>query len=267
MGLLDSLGLPQPAEWSGSSAGAAMSLIASTGRTEEVLGFFVDATRANRRNVYPLNAFIPRRKVFPHEAMYRNGLACALDGTGWETLRRASPVRVLLAYVRPGEPFGRSLLGAIRGYRRRSRQRILHGDPDLPRGVATETVTLQTVDSPQTAVDTIMTSSATWPITALPRVAGRTYIDAGAVDALPVRALSARAQRGKILVLLSDCFPHAELPDRPRRLYLAPADEPSVARWDYASPDKVLATFERGRRDGRRWRSRIQDFLEVGGPA
>lgn len=261
MGVLDSLGWPRPAEWAGTSAGAAMSLIAASGRAHEALRFFVDATRANRSNVYPFNAFIPRRRVFPHEAMYRGGLGHALAGTGWETFLGASPVRVFLAYVRPGEPFGPRVVEAVRGYRRRSQNNILHGDPTLPRGFGTETVTLQSVPSPQTAIDTILTSSATWPIVALPRAEGRTYVDAGAVDALPVRALSPQAQRGKILALLSTCFPADRLPNTSRRLYLAPEQEPAVAMWDYASPDKVQITFERGQKDGMRWRSRVEEFL------
>jgi predicted acylesterase/phospholipase RssA len=261
MGVLDSLGWPPPTEWAGASAGSAMCLIASTGRTDATLRRFVEATRLNRKNMYPVNAVLPFRKVFPHEEIYRDVLAHALDGPGWQSLRQASPVHTFLAYVRPGEPVARSVLGAVRSYQRRSRQNILHGASTLPRGIETETVTLQTLQSPQRVVDTVISSSATWPVTGLPRVAGRTYIDSAAVDGLPVRALSPSARRGKILIFLSNTVDPAKLPSNPNRMYLAPEVEPAISMWDYANPEKVLETFERGQREGRRLRSRIQDFI------
>lgn len=229
------------------------------GEIEAALDRFVAATRDNRRNAYPLNAFVPGRSVFPQEAMYRDVMNDALAEHRWDRLQNASPVRVFLAYVRPGAPFSRSVVGALRKYRRRSLAGVLHGDEELPSGFETETVTLQDVATRAEAVDTVLTSSATWPVTRLPRIGGKTYIDGGAIDGLPIRALSPEAQSGRVIVLLAD--DHPSLPNSANRLYLAPEEPPCVSLWDYASPEKVVATYEAGQAAGKARNAEIRAFL------
>jgi predicted acylesterase/phospholipase RssA len=261
MGVMASLGWPEPTEWAGVSAGAAMAAIAASGRTQEAMDSFIEAATRNRRNAYPMNALLGR-PVFPHERIYRDVLHRSLT-PGWSSLRSASPVRVLLAYVRPGEPVKRRLLGALKAYRQRARSGALHGAEVLPRGLETEAVTLQSANSPADAVDTVMTSSATWPVTQLPRVAGRCYVDGGLIDGVPIRALTPAAQAGAVLVLLSRPL-RQRPPADANRLYLAPAKDLPVAMWDYTRPEGLKAAYELGRAAGQRDADRIRAFLKTG---
>jgi len=264
MGVLSVLDLPQPREWAGVSAGAAMATISSSGRQERALERFVDAVKSNRRNMYLHHAVLPKRKVFPHEDMYRETLHHALDDEGWDNVQQSAPIRVFMAYVEEGAPVRRTVLRALNAYRKRSKLGLLHGLDEPPPGLATETATLQhQAESPKHAVDLILTSSATWPITPFPRKEGRTYIDGGAIDGLPLRALSDEARNGKVMLLMADPRPAEELPDDPDRMYLAPEDELPVTIWDYANHDRVLAAYERGQKAGEKLRPKIYDFLQM----
>ncbi len=261
VGVLESLGLAPPQESAGVSAGAAMATIMASGRAQHALERFVWAVQHNRRNVYPLNAVLAQRRVFPHDRMYRQALYDALGAGGWDNVRRSGPIRVFMAFVKPGAPFRRSVLRALGGYRKRSRLRLMHGLEEPPAGLGTETVTVQNAASIEQVVELILASSATWPITPLPRRGGRTYIDGGAIDGLPVRALSPEARLGKVLLLRTDPLRAEERPGTANRLYLSPDRPLPVSIWDYAHHERVLATYERGRRDGARLRGLVGEFL------
>jgi len=265
VGALEALDLPRPREWAGVSAGSAMSLVLATGRQRPALDVFLRLAADNPRNVYP-DRFFEGRPVFPHETMYRATLAAALEGGGYESMRAGPPVRVQLASVEPGPRGVAHAVRAMLAYQRRRRAGEVHGPPEPEPGVASETATLQDAESREEVIDQVIASSATWPVTRLPRRNGRVYVDGGLVENVPVRALSPEAQAGRVLVLLSRAYDRP-LPEEPGRLYLAPTHPIPVQKWDYTNPDAIRATLDLGRADGEAARPRVRAFLEAALPA
>lgn len=257
VGLLEELrdALPEPCEWAGVSAGACMAVALAARSTMPMMECFLAHARRNPRNVYPER--LGRGEVFPHEGIYRATVAAGLDRAGMARLDAAGPVRILLAYTEPGARFLPAFWGAIRDYRARKRAGILHGPDAAPQGFGLEVVTAQALGSAAKIADAVLTSSATPLVTRLPRVAGRTYVDGGFVENVPLRALSPEVQAGRVLVLLTRPARPETLPASSDRLYLAPDAEVPIAKWDYASPAKLEATYEAGRDAARRWRERI----------
>ncbi len=258
LSLLRELGLMHPMEWAGVSAGAAMAVFAASGRVDAAMDYFLDASARNGRNVH-WGAWARGGRLFPHEPMYRATLAHALADGGFETLKQAPPVRLILAWIEPGHPKVRRAAAALRDYGRRKKAGIIHGpDQPLP-GLGWQTWTCQDAADAGEVVDRIIDTSATWPVTRLRAAEGRTYVDGGLVENVPVRALSPAAQAGKVIVLLSRPTPTP--PPSATRLYLAPDRPVSLPKWDYASPDKLRATEAQGRAAAQRHRAAIEAFL------
>jgi len=247
--------LPAPREWAGVSAGACMAVALAARATEPMMARFLALAAANRRNVYPER--IGRGGVFPHEPIYRATVACGLDDAGMTRLRAAGPVRILLAATVPGARLVPSFLGALRDYRSRTRAGSPHRPDQCPPGFSLEVVTAQELGSREAIVDAVLASSATPLVTGLPRSGGRTYVDGGFIENVPVRALSEEARLGRVLVLLTRPVRPDTLPSSPDRLYLAPETDVPVAKWDYTSPDRIASTFATGRSFGRRVRERV----------
>ncbi|HEY8514774.1 MAG TPA: patatin-like phospholipase family protein [Candidatus Binatia bacterium] len=253
--------LPEPVEWAGVSAGACMAVGLAARSVPSMMDCFLRLAAANRRNFYPER--IGRGRVFPHEPIYRQTVASGLADCGLERLREAGPVRILLAYVEPHARFLPSLWGALRGYRERKRGGILHGPEAPPPGLGVEVVTAQQLGGAAAIEDAVIASSATPFVTRLPRDGGRTYVDGGFVENVPVRALSEKARAGKVLVLLTRPAAADSLPSSAQRFYVAPETDVPIAKWDYASPARLEATYEMGRRDGRRLRERVLRWADA----
>lgn len=258
LGLLEELDLLRPVEWAGVSAGAAMALFAASGRMDAAMRFFAEAAERNKRNVH-WTAPLRRRPMFPHNEMYRATVHHALSDGGFEALQTAPPVRMLLAWLEAGEPKFRRAASALRDYNRRKKAGAIHGPEQAPTGFGWRVFTAQDAESEQEVVDRVIDTSATWPVTPLRKEEGRTYVDGGLVENVPVRALSAEAQAGKVIVLLSRPTPTPPATDT--RLYLAPETPVPLPKWDYSSPDKLEATYEQGHAAGRRLRGEVERFL------
>ena len=266
VGLLEELRaeLPEPREWAGVSAGACMAVGLAARSTGPMMERFLALAAGNPRNVYPER--IGRGSVFPHEAIYRATVACGLDAAGLARLAAAGPVRILLAHAEGGARFAPLLWRALRDYNARKRAGALHGPEAAPPGFHLEVVTAQELGSAAAIEDAVLASSATPLVTRLPRVGARTYVDGGFVENVPVRALSAAACAGRVLVLLTRPAPSAALPATADRLYLAPEADVPIAKWDYTSPDKLAATYDAGRRAARAWRDRLLRWLDPAPP-
>lgn len=257
--------LPPVTEWAGVSAGSAMASACLANRVDRTLEKFCARTAANRSNFYPLR-LLGKRPAFPHEPIYRATILDALAEGGFETLRAGAPLRILLARFAPGAPVVRTILGAVRAYRRRKRRHVLHG-PDTPYpGFEIHVATAQDCDSAEELCDLILASSCTPPITGVQTIDGRRHADGALVDHAPVRALSAEARQGRILVFSTMCIPRPSLPSVPGRFYLTPSRPTPIAIWDYASPQLVRETFELGQQDAKRLLGPVEEFLETAPP-
>lgn len=265
VGLLEHLGgeLPEVSEWAGVSAGAAMSVICASRRVNESFDYFVGLARNNPRNFYPEELFLRRRPVFPHQPMYEGAMHFTLADGGFERLRSSSPVRILLAYFREGRNPWLTSIESFREYNRRKRLGVIHAPESPHPGLGYEVVSTLEAGRAAEVVEWVLTSSATPPVTRLPVRNGRRYIDGGFVENVPLRALSEKARKGKVLVVLSRPTGRPEdLPESPERLYIAPPEPVPVQKWDYASPDKLRRTFDLGRDFARKNRDRILRWLE-----
>jgi len=72
-------------------------------------------------------------------------------------------------------------------------------------------------------------------------------LDGGLVDNVPVEIVS---EARSTLVLLSRRYDPTHIPDVPGLTYVQPSRETPVAKWDYASPERIQETYDLGRRDG-----------------
>jgi predicted acylesterase/phospholipase RssA len=130
--------------------------------------------------------------------------------------------------------------------------------------MAFEVATAQDAKSRGEIADLIVASSATWPMTNVPIVDGRVYVDGSLVDNVPIRALSPEARSGKTLVLLTRPIPEDLLSQGNSTHYLAPTEKLPITVWDYTSPDKIQEAFEQGLRDARRATATLEAFLAKG---
>ncbi len=251
--------LPSVAEWSGTSAGSAMATVAAAGLEHETVESFAAITASNPRNFYPGKIFLGDRP-FPHNEIYRRAVQGILEKGGWAALRKAAPVRIFLAFVKKDHPPVSTWLKAVWNYERGKLTRV-HGPDETFPGLGCRVVTAQEAQNASEVVDWILSASSTPPLTDIRRYDGQPYVDGGLVDNVPVRALSEEGQGGKVVVILSRPTPEDIVPPAPNRLYLAPSVEVPVKKWDYTSPAKIRATFELGLSDAKRYRDRLDSFL------
>jgi predicted acylesterase/phospholipase RssA len=271
LGMLDVL-LPELGpvrEFSAVSASSAMVLCNLSGTAEEVITRFERLTAENRKNVYPEHLFT-REPLFPHERMYRSAIVGVWDEAAMARIRDASPVRILQAFVEPGRPVWPTIFGAVRAYSRAKNKKNgggLQRSDTPPKGIGwTVTVAqdiVREIGTPDALADEVLMSSASPPITQVWRRDGRTYVDGGAVDNVPLRALTSEAQAGRVLTLLTRFNERgAERPlvDTPDRLIIGPSRPTPVDKFDYTQPELIRETFELGREDARRCGERIVTF-------
>lgn len=247
------LGL-RPRVVAAASAGAAFACAVFGDAVERVLEDFVRRTAANPRNAYPRN-LLSGRPVFPHEAMYRETILANLDAEALARLRMGPEIRVVLARPPAWLDGPGALAAAMLAYQ------LDQLGPDRAHavwgrrlGFRAEWVAAQRCESAEALAELILHSSCSPPVTPLYRRGARVVLDGGLVDNAPVEAVGDAA---RTLVLLTRPLAGPALPRAPGRTYVGPSRPVPIHKWDYASPARVRATFDLGRRDGeafsRRW--------------
>jgi len=266
MGLLRSIAdlLPPIERWAGTSAGAIMSLVQVADRVDESLAHFLEATRNNPRNFYPRHV-LGDQPVFPHEGIARAALRHVFADGGFARIVDGPPVHILQSYIAPGQSALRTSLAAYRDFDRRNRVGRLHGPTRPPSGLGVQVVRSTDAADAEQLLTWVLMSSTAPPVTRMLRDGGRRYLDGALVDNVPVRALPEHARTGRILVLLSAPEKVARrplrLPEGGQILYLGPADYPPARTWDYTSPERIMATYELGQREGLVLRGRVEALL------
>jgi predicted patatin/cPLA2 family phospholipase len=264
MGLYRSLEseLPRIDEWAGVSAGAFIATFCASQIVECSMLQFIEHTGANPHNFYPQRALRGER-MFPHNQILRGFMTRLFDGSAFARLQDAAPVRILHAHVMPDRsPW---LVGArafMTYWKRRNHDDALHGPAELGPGLALQVVTAQAAQDPSALIDQLLWSSATPLVTQIQRSDGRVYLDGGLIDNVPVRALSSKARRGKVLVLLTRPHPLGPAFEHDGRLYLAPSRPVPVGKWDYTDPVGLARTFTQGLLAGAKHRDTVHRFLD-----
>jgi predicted acylesterase/phospholipase RssA len=233
------------------SAGAAMACMLFADAAKEGLAAFRARVAANRRNVYPLNA-LTRRPLFPHPQIYRDTITATLDTQRLARLHAGPDIRVLIALVpRWLGPRTGFLLGLLAYEAETFIQSGPHAALGRRAGFVPEIASVRDCRTPDDVADLILHSSCTPPITPVYRRGTRAVLDGGLIDSAPVETIPAPPP--PTLVLLTKPYPPASIPNVAGRLYVQPSQPVPVHKWDYTSPDRVLSTYELGRRDGERF--------------
>ena len=115
--------------------------------------------------------------------------------------------------------------------------------------------------APTDLADYVLKSSTSPPVTSIPREDGKMYLDGSLVDAVPLRALTPEAQAGRVLILLTRCYPEDKLPKKDNHLYVMPSVPPPIHKWDYTRPEAIQKALDAGERDATQQMARIEAFL------
>jgi predicted acylesterase/phospholipase RssA len=233
------------------SAGAAMACTVLGDAIADVVDDFKARVGANGRNIYPLN-FFRRHPIFPHERIYRDTILASLDATRLARLHAGPDIRVLVALAPRWLGLRSSYLVAIAAYQA---EWVVPFGPHNAcgrwAGFEPHVVSIRDCATPNDLADLILHSSCTPPLTRLSRRGARPVLDGGLIDAAPVETIPAGATR--TLVLLTQHYPAAAIPQVPNRTYVGPSAPVPINTWDYTSPERVQATYDLGRRDGERF--------------
>jgi len=233
------------------SAGAAMACMALADLVGEGIATFKARVGANPRNVYLRNV-LNGDPVFPHARLYRAAMREHLTDAVLERLRNGPEIRVVISrhpsWLGPRSAVLAALAvyfaGQVRGDR-------LHCDLAQRAGFTAEAVSVRRCSTPDDLVDLILQSSCTPPFTPVYVRDGRTVLDGGLVDNVPVAFVPPAAR--SVLILLSRAVEDHDVPRVPGRTYVYPSQPIPIYKWDYTDPVKVQATYDLGRRDGERF--------------
>ncbi|GMV03585.1 MAG: hypothetical protein AMXMBFR52_32400 [Burkholderiales bacterium] len=241
----------RPRVIAGVSAGAATACLLFANDARTALAYYREALKDNPRNVYPMNLLRPGRRVFPHNAIYRDALRALLGGERFARLMRDAPeIRVQFAriprWLGPRSAVALGIVGYnIEKYARRS----LHPSFGRAVGFRSEIARVQDCRSDEELVSLIIASSCTPPFTPIEYRDGRPTMDGGLVDNVPVDAVD--PDGGPTLVLTTRRYPqHAPVFVRAGRVYVQPSRKVAASSWDYTSPDAYELTWRQGCEDG-----------------
>ena len=240
--------LPRPCVVSAVSGGAAIAAILFSGGWSRFFPKFLELARDNPANVQ-LGNLLRSRPVFPHPRISRDSFLHSVSAPALQRLRARLDFRILIA--QPPRWLG-AWLGAVLAVGVGELERRLTRKPQQrwvrSLGFAASVVRARDCASPEELVHAIFQSSTAPPVFPVTRRDGRAALDGGLVEHAP---LSAVADCRRPLVLLSDF--RETLPCSAREVYACPSKPVPASPWDFASPDRVIDTFELGRRDGARF--------------
>ena len=240
--------LPPPTVVAAVSGGAALATILLAGGWSRFFPRFLELAARSKGNVQPANLLL-RRPVFPHPRIARDSFLHSVSLPELRRLYAGPDLRFVISHPPRllGAALGSLAAAAVHEIERRVTKR-LH-----PRwvgflGFRTSTVRARDCTTPEELVHAIFQSSAAPPVFPVTRRNGRPALDGGLVENVP---LSAVADCRRPLVLLSRHV--RSLPRLGRELFACPSGPVPVATWDFSSPERIVATYELGRRDGEKF--------------
>ncbi|HSV96067.1 MAG TPA: patatin-like phospholipase family protein [Spirochaetota bacterium] len=237
-----------PTEVAGASAGAAIACMFYSGRTEFALEYFKKATSGNKKNFYITKVF-GKEPALPHYAMYRDLMLRTMEGPAFNKLKKGPDIRVLVSHPPAWlGPRSATLIGISAYLIDKHVYGMVHPRLPLRLGFYPEVAGVHDCGTPEELADLVLASSCTPPFTPIMRRNGKTVLDGGLIDNVPMRALS--KNDGPILILLTRQYPESAIPKIPGRVYVQPSQPSPIAKWDYTSPRGIQEVFDLGRRDG-----------------
>jgi predicted acylesterase/phospholipase RssA len=229
------------------SASSAIACAMASGRLESAVQCFKSCIAANKRNIY-LGHLFNNRPIFPQAAIYREALLKTFDQPAMETLHHGPEIQVLITRTCPrltgySGVFAGLSIYALRG---RSKRRRL---PGLLAQFAfsKEFISAKECRTPAELADLVLASSCTPPVTPLYSFKGRTALDGGLMENIPLSGLTEDA--GTTLVLRTTTRGKGLKP-QPGLVFVEPSEEVRVASWDYANPGAIDFLYGLGQKDG-----------------
>lgn len=234
----------------GASAGGAMAIMATSGRSKIGLESMKAATSANKKNFYIKNIFT-KEKVFPHYNIYRNAIIDIIDEKTFEKIKKGPEIRVLVAhppfYLGPRSGTFTGLMSYVV---EKAIKQPVHPAFAGKLGFKSTVVKLNDCNNAEEIADAILCSSCTPPFVPIMKLGEKTALDGGIIDNVPVKAIGEDESRGDVLILMSKTYKKGRIPDIPGRIYVEPSKTPDVFKWDYTSPEKLQEAYDDGCRDG-----------------
>ena len=240
--------IPRPRVVGAVSGGAAIAAILLADGWHRFFPKFLELVAENPGNVRPGN-LLRSEPVFPHPRISRDSFLHSVSAHGFQRLRAGPDLRIVVSHPPRwlGAWLGVLAAAGVDGLERLlTRRPYLHWVRSL--GFETRVVRARQCSDREELVGTIFQSSAAPPVFPVTRLGGRPALDGALVEHVPLSAVS---DCRRPLVLLSRY--RATLPRCTRERYVCPSRPVPVAPWDFASPERVVATFELGRADGARF--------------
>jgi hypothetical protein len=217
----------------------------AAGRLESAIQIFRSGIAGNEKNIY-LSHLFKKRPIFPQAAIYREGLLQTFNQKAIAALHSGPEIQVLITRTCPSLPgyagvFAGLAICALRGLSLRKT-----GEAPLARfGFFKEFISVKECRTPSDLADLVLASSCTPPITPLYSFQGRTVLDGGLMESIPLSGLAEDA--GPALVLRTTRRKDLKL--RPGLVFVEPSEEPGIASWDYTDPAAIESLYDLGRRD------------------
>ncbi|MFW8636518.1 patatin-like phospholipase family protein [Cribrihabitans pelagius] len=189
----------------------------------------------------------------PHQRVYGEVVARALDGDAMQKVARGPQAQILLGHP-PSHRWAR-LSGTFATLAYEAELHLV-GSPHFNwaerLGVSSSLVDAREAAQKGTLADLVCHAATIPPVFTPPRWQGRAVIDGGMADQAPMP----EPDRGPTLVVLTRIY--KRLPQVEGRLYVWPEDDVPADKIDFTDPGKVQATWDAGRKAG-------EAFLRRGG--
>ncbi|TGK21187.1 patatin-like phospholipase family protein [Leptospira fluminis] len=256
---------------SGVSAGAAMVLCLLCESEEESVAFFERIVRKNPRNFYFTKLF-RGEPAFPHEEMYRKTIRFGMDFP--KIIKSGAKVYIHTIRAFPKRDSLKNTFRLARLIAETGRA-FLEDERDRNRGLNTERTfrvlrnwnmkevlfTESDFQDPNTIEQIILNSSSIPPVVSFQKHRKEYYLDGGLTNNLLLEAFPPSAKIigvhyesttlvGKDPRLLGRCF------------LMNPSEPLPITSFDYTNAIGVRETYELGKRDARRNKERILDYLK-----
>ena len=241
--------LPRPRVVSAASGGAAIAAILFSGGWARFFPRFLELAADNPGN-FRLGNLLRSTPVFPHPGISRDSFLHSVPARALQRLRGGPDLRIVVSHPPRwlGAWFGPWIAALVAAgvneletfLTRRTIRRWVRS-----LGFETSVIRARECADPEALVHAIFQSSTAPPVFPVTRRAGRAALDGALVEYAPLSAVS---DCRRPLVLLAGH--RAALPLDAREVYAAPSRPVPVAPWDFASPARVVETFELGRSDG-----------------
>jgi len=258
-------------EMSGVSAGAAFILTILSETEENALEYFEELVKRNPKNFHFIN-LLKGKRPFPHEHMYRRAIRASLD---LEKIKK-SGTKIFILSVRA---FPRQ--EKFYNYYRKARlipqtaRAIILDEKDKERGIPcnrvekivhrwnlTEVIfTEKDFIYPEMVEQIIMNSSSVPPVVSFQRIRNEYYVDGGVTNNLLLEKFTPGIK--KIAVHYDD----VTIVDKDKKLLdgtflIQPkGGKLPITTFDYTNAKKARATYELGKEDAEKLKSRIFDYL------